>query len=1125
MYCSGFSRRLARHRLALPISLLLGTAISSMSLAAEVDINDGDNYLSAGDVVDILGLGNVGIIENHAGFTIGSAPANAVEVTGDLGIFINGGTILGADRGVLVGGIVTSFTNAAGGIIESTVDTAVHLQGTVGDFTNAGVIKGEWLGVNIDGSVANFTNAAGGSIESVTGDAVNFHDGVGRFTNAGSILGAQWGVYIEGDAATFINAAGGSIEGTAGIGVDLIGSTGDFINAGRILGATHGVYVDSEATSFTNAAGATIEGAGEDGLTILGKVGSLTNAGAISGANWGVYLGGDVNSFINAAGGRIEGAADIGVEFIGDVGTFTNAGSINGNGDGVRIAGSVATFTNAATGSIKSAQWSGVYVDGDVTSFTNASGGRIESAQGYRVSLNGTVGTFANGGAISGNDDGVRIAGNIISFTNAATGSIASAQWSGVYLDGTAGDIINAGAIVGQGLGVNVSGAVTRFINTAGARIEGQTGTGVRLGSEVATFGNAGHIIAEGDSVYIVGRTTTFGNTASGLIESRTGTAVTFENGVDTFGNTGRIESGGPFGVASFSDVGDFGNAGRIAGQSAGVYIDGAVSSFTNAASGEIVGADNAVHIIGHTASFSNDGALRSTDGPPTVLIDGSVGSFRNRGTITGGGWGVSLNSVDDFFNSGTISAVGPGPRIGVFIAPSVGGGPASSFVNTGTIEGTETGVRFEAGVTNMINSGVVRGGFTAFDSSGVYDDRLTLLTGSQIYGALSFGGGFDTLDFAGFIGNTVLDVGGLERLVPGSISYVDARNGGAAGKIAILDISGLDNKAIGRELGDVTGAVRNMVADQLAGAEARGPAPVAPLGYAANTPATAATAALNTFEAAPAADVGFWAGAVGGGSGRKEPLDLASRFGGIVTGSHAQLGDALILGGLAGYFNSTSSILNEQEKLETQTGLIGLYGKTALGVIDFDFTLLGGGSAHKSHRQIVANGAIETAEGTFNSVFIAPSIGASIPVLSADTTTLLFRGEASYVAGLTSGYTETGSSMNLAVGEQVIGLLDVRLGLEARHILDVEGHKTELVAKAGALAQANLGTSSIPVTTLGQTVDVGSPGSQSLGLYGGLGVDMAVTESFGVNLRLDGQLRFDDRSSLSASIGFGGTF
>ena len=145
MYCSGFSRRLARHRLALPISLLLGTAISSMSLAAEVDINDGDNYLSAGDVVDILGLVNVGIIANHAGFTIGSAPDNAVEVTGDLGIFINGGTILGADRGVLVGGIVTSFTNAAGGLIESAVDTAVHLQGTVGDFTNAGVIKGEWL--------------------------------------------------------------------------------------------------------------------------------------------------------------------------------------------------------------------------------------------------------------------------------------------------------------------------------------------------------------------------------------------------------------------------------------------------------------------------------------------------------------------------------------------------------------------------------------------------------------------------------------------------------------------------------------------------------------------------------------------------------------------------------------------------------------------------------------------------------------------------------------------------------------------------------------------------------------------------------------------------------------------
>lgn len=669
-------------------------------------------------------------------------------------------------------------------------------------------------------------------------------------------------------------------------------------------------------------------------------------------------------------------------------------------------------------------------------------------------------------------------AGNVATIENRAGGTIGTAPDRAVEVIGNVDKIINAGTIASDGDGVNIGGDVTSFANTAGGSIESLTFSGVYLNGAVGDFTNAGAIKGQGLGVSISGDVTSFLNAGGGSIEGAAG------DGLNIFGNVER-----------------FTNAGQVFGTSWGAYIGGDVMSFINTASGEITGLQNAVHIIGDTLSFTNDGVIRSSDGTPTLLIEGDVGSFINRGTVAGGGWGVGLGSVDNFFNTGTIAALGPGPRIGVLVAPFGGAGTTNSFVNTGTIEGTETGVRFEGGVTNMVNAGVLRGGVNALDSVGVYDDILTLLTGSTIFGALSFGGGYDTLDFSNFTGNTLLLVGGLEKLVPGSTNYVDARSGGAGGQIAIFDISGLDNRAIGRDLGDVTGAVRTLVSDSLFG-----------------EPTSA------DFNAAPVSDASFWVSAVGGSSIGEDSLDLSSRFGGLVLGSQSSVSDTLTLGGLAGYFGSRSSVLEDQERLENQTGLVGLYGKTALGSVDLDFTLLGGFSGHTSTRQVIANGT-ETARSTFSSIFVTPSLGVSIPVLSTDVTTLLLRGETSYVAGLTTAYTETGSSMNLAVGEQSIGFFDIRVGLEARQTIEVKGHQSELVAKSGVLGQANLGSSSVPVSTLGQTVDVGTPGSGSYGLYGALGFDAPVNDNFAFNARLNGVVHTDGRAGLTASLGIGGTF
>lgn len=744
-----------------------------------------------------------------------------------------------------------------------------------------------------------------------------------------------------------------------------------------------------------------------------------------------------------------------------------------------------------------------IFGTGNVGVIENLAGVRIGDALDRAVEIIGDVGTFINGGTIVGDGDGVNIGGDVTAFVNTAGGSIVSNQFVGVYFSGNVNDFSNAGAIMGVLRGVDVVGVVTSFTNQAGGTIEGGNRSAAALERGVGAFSNAGRMTGLVYGLYVTGDVGSFVNTAEGTI-------------------IGGSESG----VEIYGVIGSFNNAGRISGGGWGVYLGGlGLDSFYNAASGVIDGELNAVRTDA-VRSFVNDGVLRNADGSPTVLIDRDAGSFSNRGTISGGGWGVSLESVDAFFNSGTISALGPGPRIGVVVGPSTAGA-ANSFLNFGTIEANETAVWFNGGVANMINAGVLRGGDYALRSQGVNDDTLTLLTGSRIFGALSFGGGHDTLDFSRFAGNTVLDVSGLETLAPGNRNYVDTRHvdplaGGVAGKIGIFDISGLDNKAISRTLGDVAGAVRGLVTDQLAGAAAGQPASVAPLGYAAAKPTTGAAAALTTFETTPATDAHVWASALGGGSVEKDALDLSSRYGGLVAGSHVRVGDTLILGGLAGYFGSSSSSLGGEEKLDSQTGLVGLYGKTAVGVVDLDFTLLVGVSGHTSKREVVANHTTETATGEFTSVFIAPNVGLSIPVLSVDATTVSFRGEATYVAGLSSAYTETGSSMNLAVGGQTIGFLDVRVGLEARNEF---GSKTEFVAKAGVLGQANVGSSSVPVIALGQAVDAGSPGSGGLGVYGGVGFDAALNDNAGFALRLDGSVRANGPAGFHASAGFTGTF
>lgn len=914
-----------------------------------------------------------------------------------------------------------------------------------------------------------------------------------NFTNDGSVNGGDVDGVTDRDgagAATIINSATGSIFSEKGIGVNISGPTNAFDNAGTI---STGSYI---------------------GVNLGGDTGSIDNSGSISGIG-GMVTGGNVTAFTNAAGGAMSGFF-VGVSIRGTTGTFLNAGAISGGMFGADLEGNVASFVNAGTisGDSIGIPATAAKFAADVGTFVNTSTGVIlSSGGGDGVHVDGATGSLVNDGLISG-------------------------SVSGAYLRQNVGSLTNAGTIAGGAAGVWADGDVARFTNLANARITGGDDAAVRITGLASDFTNAGSIFGT-TGVFLRGRVISFSNLAGGSIVSTDG-----------------------YGVA-LQSVGDFSNAGRIAGVFDGVISNSKAGSFINAEGASIVGADG-VALLGEVGSFANAGSIvgygrldrgvylghgvgtfvntatgvisaTDPDGREGILIGSATGSFINAGTISTAGGVLSYGGVDrpsnavrlqggvtTLINSGTIA----GRLYGLEVDAAAG-----TVTNTGTIAGATIAAAFEGGVGNMINAGVLRGA-TAFESAGAFDDRLTLLTGSQVFGAVDFGAGADTLDFSKFIGNTVLDVTGLDTLAPGDRPYFDLRDASGDGKVVIADLNGQGSGLIGTNAADLTRSIWDLIDTGMHAVTLDGTPAAAPSAASAYAPAPRVTAAERATETiatdglAAARDVHVWGGVLGGSSVADLPVDRQTRFYGLVTGAHARVSSKLSLGGVAGYVDTSNTLLGGDEQLHSQTGVVGVYGSTDMTGFALDFALLGGVGGHTSERKVVADHSIETAEGVFSSFFIAPTLGVTVPMLADAMGDVALKASASYVGGLTSSYTETGTSANLTVGSQSISVFDARFGLEGRHDLGSGGSgKATLVAKAGVLANANAGSANVPVTALGETIEVSMPGSNAVGLYGGIGVEAALGSSLGVGLHIDGSRRSDGASSAAFKTTLSGTF
>ncbi|MEM7479728.1 MAG: hypothetical protein AAF481_01025 [Acidobacteriota bacterium] len=589
---------------------------------------------------------------------------------------------------------------------------AIHSFGGIGIRVLSGVtgcvIEGNFIGIDA-GGLADLGNG---------GDGVRFENATGR---------------IGG----FFPATRNVVAGNGGNGIRLrgAGTFGVFISGNLI-----GVNAAGDATLANDANGILIQqgadatligGADSDGRNVVS--GNIQGGIRLSGVNATAiasnYVGTDVTGSVDLGnGGR-------GI-FISGATTSTAVGRnlVSGNaGTGVEIAGAGTTGTDLEGNHIgtDAAGASALGNDGDGVAI-------LSGATDTTVGGPEPVGTAPDGGnVISGNGgSGVRIAG-VGSESNTVLGNHMGVDISGTVPLGNAG----SGVLVAAGASDNVIGGVdasdANVISANGAngvnlRDDSTTGNSVwrnLIGTDesgTADLGNAenGVLVEIGASSNVIGGVD-LGNVVSGndtngikVINSTTTANVIQGNLVGT-DVTGSVDLGntqhGVFVTGSpGNEIGGIfpGSGNQLAGNDlTGVRIGGA-ASVGNLVRGNLIGLD-----AGGTAALPN-----SVIG---VVIANASGS------VIGGATSAERN---------TISGNG---RDGILI---LGNGATGNFVlgnyigtdTTGTtaIGNTESGIRVDGGVDNMIGDGTTGNLISGNVLNGVHFEGVGTL-GNSLLGNL----------------------------------------------------------------------------------------------------------------------------------------------------------------------------------------------------------------------------------------------------------------------------------------------------------------------------------------------------------------------------------------------------
>ncbi|MGL4557789.1 MAG: autotransporter outer membrane beta-barrel domain-containing protein, partial [Afipia sp.] len=145
-----------------------------------------------------------------------------------------------------------------------------------------------------------------------------------------------------------------------------------------------------------------------------------------------------------------------------------------------------------------------------------------------------------------------------------------------------------------------------------------------------------------------------------------------------------------------------------------------------------------------------------------------------------------------------------------------------------------------------------------------------------------------------------------------------------------------------------------------------------------------------------------------------------------------------------------------------------------------------------KSKRNIGGGLALETASASYDGWFVNPSLALGHRFAFDNGYTITPALKVRYVAAQFGGYTETGSSANLTIGDRNMQAVEERaeVTLANTHTFG-NGSRLGVRVTGGMLAQQRTGDATVNIALVGQNFIAATPDKQNVfGLYGGAGLD-----------------------------------
>lgn len=550
-------------------------------------------------------------------------------------------------------------------------------------------------------------------------------------------------------------------------------------------------------------------------------------------------------------------------------------------------------------------------------------------------------------------------------------------------------------------------------------------------------------------------------------------------------------------------------NAIFLSGGASGIS-DGATLTVTNAVSGVITGSGaggSGVGINADAANVVNYGTIGGAGAAGMGIMVATTANVINRGAIsgvgtTGTGWGILAFDTANVVNYGSITGFSPG-----FIGLGINAITAY-VVNYGLISGnsaTGTGYGIMAGAANVANAGIISGSTGAFQFF-FNPDVLTLLPGSRIVGAALLGGGGDIVNFRGGNHNLTFDTL-VGATIAGTTPFAVSGNRAAA-----VDLTPF--AASWRSLTDFTRAAADAV-PVFSGIVPGGGVPVAFAGsdgFSRVESAFASIPGLSAYSSeamafkAPTASYAdgttIWARGFAGQRIQQQDgvlLRTVNLFYGGMIGGDWQTRPDLRLGFFLGGGKTRTSIDFNQGDGESNLLFGGAFTRHDIGPSFLHATMQAGTSRNATARTInnnlMANG-LEVATASYDGWYVNPeatighrlALGKTADASYTLTPSLRLR----YLYGSYGGYTETGSTANLAVGRRSVSTLEERGELKlTRTMTFAPADMLSVSISGGVLGTQRLGAGMIDAAMLGQPIPFVTPGKPEVwGAFGGLGFE-----------------------------------